>query len=270
MKRQFRITGFAKNGGRKSSLPWVMLLLAGFCLPACREGFDPPSLLEYTRILAIKAEPPEVSPGGTVTLTPLVANPSREPLTYQWLLYQDASFLESPGTKEGPAGDPIFEYNGEVCTLPVPSNLLEELGGLESVNVPVVLRIVQGDTVRQGFKGVLVSGNTSDPNRNPEITGIMVNGEIPSIPPVLVPASTEEEDSVINLEVVLEVFSIDSGEEEEIAVSWYSEFGEFDYNGGQANSWTAPEEEVGTYIVAVVRDEQGGTDWFEIAVEVIR
>lgn len=264
-----RATGFAENGGRRSFLLWGPLILVCLCLPACREGFDPPSLVEYTRILAIKAEPPEVNPGGTITLTPLVANPSREPLTYQWLLYEDASFLESPGTKEGPAGDPIFEYNGEVCALPVPPNLLDELGGLESVNIPVVLRIVQGDTVRQGFKGVLISWNTTDPNRNPEIAGIMVNGEFPVIIPIIVPASTEEEDSVINLEVVLEAFSIDS-EEEEITTSWYSEFGEFDYNGGRVNSWTAPEEEVGTYIIAVVRDEQGGTDWFEIAVEVIR
>lgn len=243
-------------------------LLIALALFACSEGFDPSSLVKDMRVLAIKAEPPEVNPGNTVTFIPLVANPSGEPLEYTWLLYGDASFMESPGTSDEPAGDPLMEIVGEIISFPVPSGILDELGGFESVTVPVVLEVIQGENMRRAFKGVLISKNTTAPNRNPEISGIMVNEEFPVISPIFVQASTEEEDSVIDIEVVLDVFSMDEGDE--ILTYWYSDSGEFEYNDKRVNSWTAPQEECATYIIAVVRDERGGTDWFEIAVDVIR
>jgi len=245
----------------------IFLSLSLFSVLACGVEFDPSSLVQEMRVLSIKAEPPEVSPGSSVTFTPLVTNPSGDPLAYRWMLYGDASFMESPGTSGEPAGDPLFTYEGEVCTIPIPPDLLVTLGGLESVYVPLVLQVSQGETVRQAFKGLLISENETSPNRNPRISGINVNGILPPDLPLPLPSSSPDSDSEIEISVILDESRIDEGDE--MRYYWYSDSGEFKYNDKQENTWTAPEEPVSTYILAVTRDDRGGTDWFKIEIEVI-
>lgn len=49
----------------------ILILVAAACGPE----FDPPTLVQNERVLAIVADPPEAVPGQTVTLTPLVVGP---------------------------------------------------------------------------------------------------------------------------------------------------------------------------------------------------
>jgi len=59
-------------------------LLAILLLGACSNDFDPPSLVTGLRVLAIQAEPPELAPGQTTTLTILRAGPLPDGTTFHW------------------------------------------------------------------------------------------------------------------------------------------------------------------------------------------
>jgi hypothetical protein len=48
------------------------ILLCAIAIAGCRNNFDPASYLTGLRVIAVKAEPPELGPGETATLTPLV------------------------------------------------------------------------------------------------------------------------------------------------------------------------------------------------------
>ena len=50
----------------------VTFTLAALALAACSPDFDPASKVDKLRVLAIKAEPPEVEPGSVATLESLV------------------------------------------------------------------------------------------------------------------------------------------------------------------------------------------------------
>lgn len=59
-------------------------LIAIVLLGACGSDFDPPSLVTGLRVLAIQAEPPELSPGETTTLSILRAGPLPDGTTFHW------------------------------------------------------------------------------------------------------------------------------------------------------------------------------------------
>ena len=64
-------------------LPLVALSLAPLAT-ACLEDLPSPSVIDDLRVLAIKAEPAEVSPGDTVELQALVVDPLTRPPRYAW------------------------------------------------------------------------------------------------------------------------------------------------------------------------------------------
>jgi hypothetical protein len=71
-----------------------MRALALLSLVACGcfgTSFDPPSYVTGLRVLAIKADPPEIPPGHTATITPLVVDTAGDAFTINW-----AACLESP------------------------------------------------------------------------------------------------------------------------------------------------------------------------------
>jgi hypothetical protein len=59
---------------RRFALP-----LAALALAACSPDFDPASKVDKLRVLAIRAEPPEIEPEGVSTLTSLVLRPGFDP-----------------------------------------------------------------------------------------------------------------------------------------------------------------------------------------------
>ncbi len=62
-------------------VPFIILLLAA--LTGCAASFDPYNVVGEPRVLAIRAEPPTVAPGGSTTLDALVHAPGLDP-SYRW------------------------------------------------------------------------------------------------------------------------------------------------------------------------------------------
>ncbi len=62
----------------------VPLVLAIVGLSGCLEDLPDPTRVDDLRVLAVRAEPPEVSPGATVALDALVVDPLGRPRTYAW------------------------------------------------------------------------------------------------------------------------------------------------------------------------------------------
>ncbi len=67
---------------RRAALSLVAALWA-LALASCGSTYDPPSLINKLRVLAVRAEPPVLRPTGNTTLTPLVVGQD-EPLCYAW------------------------------------------------------------------------------------------------------------------------------------------------------------------------------------------
>jgi hypothetical protein len=68
----------------------LVAVALGCC--ACSNNFDPASYVNKLRLLAVKAEPPDIPLGATTTLTATVANPGGSAPTVDW----DACLLPPP------------------------------------------------------------------------------------------------------------------------------------------------------------------------------
>lgn len=68
----------------RSLVPPLVLLALTLPTAACLEDLPSPSLIDDLRVLAIRAEPPEVEPGDTVALESLVVDPRGRPIRYAW------------------------------------------------------------------------------------------------------------------------------------------------------------------------------------------
>jgi len=156
-------------------------LIALALLAACEKSFEPASYVQGVRVLAIKAEPAEVAPGGTTTLTALAVDTNGGLLTATWeactepplvgygainsaCLSQDAApFLVPLGTELSLA-----------ATLPLvaPSDFAppDASGGLY---LPIRVRVQsKNERVDAAFHLRLAQGGT--PNHNPTLTGVLV------------------------------------------------------------------------------------------------
>ncbi len=85
--------------------PWVALTLSALTAltAGCLDELPEQSQIEGLRMMAIMATPPEVGPGQTVELLPLVVDTEERPLTYRWsvCLMTDMGFDQG-----GPGGPP--------------------------------------------------------------------------------------------------------------------------------------------------------------------
>ncbi len=116
---------------KKTHLPAAALALS-LALLAAAAGcgipqFDPPSLVNSVRILAIKAEPPEAAPGDSVVVTTAVFDPLAAPLLVWTVCTPDpvagASACAAALAKGGGAvADPLF---GPVITVDIPIDALQ-------------------------------------------------------------------------------------------------------------------------------------------------
>lgn len=62
----------------------ALLLLAALALAACAAEFEPYNLVQGPRLLAVRAEPPTLEPGGSAALDALVAAPAGAAVEYAW------------------------------------------------------------------------------------------------------------------------------------------------------------------------------------------
>jgi len=246
---------------------------------SCGDDFVKQSLITYSRVLAIKAEPPEVAPSGTIEVSAFTAEIS--PIVkYQW--------TGCPLTK-GP-------YEGFACvapeleiplgdqkelTLQIPSeefiqaliNMLpESLFSLEE-GVDYYLRLVTTDQHGKGmesFKRIRISKKEKK-NMNPQLLGVIANG----VTWMEGQAISMREGDEVNLIPVANALSFEEGEEP--FFSWFADGGWFE------STRTSPEfpenlfrigkkdgeEKESITLYLVLNDGEGGVDFLTRSIKVV-
>ena len=162
----------------------------------CGPEFDPASLVTGLRVLAVKAEPPELAPGETSTLTPLIVDSRGMDAgtpRVTWSLCLQAPLPGSAVSKDCLSTDlgtsDIVTELGEGPTMQVtmPNVTQQQLGIPDStggVYLPVIMRVTDGvETVSTVYRlrytakisTPFFTGPIQPPNHNPKIDDILVS-----------------------------------------------------------------------------------------------
>ena len=255
-------------------------------------------LVDRSRLLAVRAEPPEIRPGESATFEALFPQPDQdEPWSRIWFacpVGEDGGGFGCSfdfGSTTGGTGAVPEGFIGIEPGLPpvftAPTDILDDIDNArdlaEGVQIlaqvaampPELLEDPSGDIdfneVEVGYKRLVVS-EASTPNRNPRIVEFVVDRlPIPADTVVHVTQGQQYELGVILEEDLIEEYEYltrDGDIElrvEEPYATWYSTGGEifeaitlYPYN---ESTWEAPEAgESGTWYI-VVRDRRGGMTW---------
>jgi hypothetical protein len=234
----------------------VLALGAG----GCSRDFDPSTLINKLRLLAVKAEPPNIPFGATTTMTATAFAPAATP-TITW----DACLLAPvPGSGEAvnedcvglPEGDPsLLPFGtGDTVTATMPT-LDSTMVGLpdqsDGVYLPVRMKLDIGDghplTAFYQLRIYLSGLDPNPPNQNPTLTGIF---QVPSADAgmdqdMMLDPSTPTGPVHANDEIDLRALISDDSQEtyevfdgdpattpprsvtEAVTLSWYATAGEF-------------------------------------------
>lgn len=288
----------------------LVLALAGVaCSDEPEVVLEPASFIEKLRVLAIKAEPPEAAPGQNVVLTALVADPlaAIRDVGHLWVLCDPSTdnelgnacasqdLLRDFNPDELPDGVRVFPPLFDFAFYRSPPDVLD---GLEEDSVQrqkgltatVLLVVWEGGTqedlqdptiIRQlALKRVRIADPKEEPNRNPEIAALTLDGETWDSTPVLeVKAgstinltATSTAESVQTFERILPDGTVQEQSEQNV-FSWYTRGGTFT-QGLEYSSRTESGDPIGLTLPAlgtlpndvldvwvVLRDARGGTDW---------
>jgi len=276
----------------------VTLMGGAACVLGCQQSSDPPpSYVAGLRVLAIKAEPPDVAPGGTSTVTALAIDgdgttPSaswsrctRPPLAGQAVNPDCISITGAVNANLVPVGQ------GLAVTATMPADATPAaLGAPDAtggVYLPLIADVsVPTDHITASYRLRLTSGDPagSPPNANPKIAGVFVDGAggqtaLDEATPLVVHAGDQ-----ITLSATFAPGSVESyttslpngsggvtttSSTETLDVAWFATGGELT---NDQTSDVQPETVLkldkqlpaaGSTIdlYAVGRDERGGTDW---------
>lgn len=232
------------------------------------------------RVLAIKADPPLVAPGGAATFTALVVDPDGpvDGAAYRWW------WCGKTGGGEGSAGcawddegstrigaSPRVAHTAPVDVLDGKGIFVERYGFRDVVN----LAVTHGGEEARAFKRLQVQRGAG--NKNPVIEGLIVEGgdargdalavrpgEKRALSPAVGPGSRETF-TVVNFAGGTETLV------EELEFSWYATGGALSdavtVEGKQsATHWKAPAKPPAggapLWIFCIVYDGRGGTDWW--------
>jgi len=265
----------------------------------CTSSFDPASFVDKLRLLAVKAEPPDVAPGQATMLTATAVNPTGSAPTITW----DACLLPPPpATGEAVNQDCIALAEGDPSLLPfgqgdsvaatMPMVSPSNIGLPDQTNgfyLPVRLRLdADGSSLVAFFQLRIFFGIPSPtPNHNPSLTGIFTVPEAdagadeasPLDPTTPAPV---HENYQLHLRALLtpdsqEAYTVYDGDPrttpprsvtETVRISWYTTAGRFtnDVTGVDKPDTTLildkhlPASGTPIDLWVVARDERGGSD----------
>lgn len=275
-------------------------LLAAVLCAGCASDFDPQSFVDKLRLIAVKADKPDLAPGESTTLTATVANPGGATPTVTW----DACLLPPPpATGQSvnqdcialDGGDQLVHFgDGPTATATMPM-LTAAMVGLpdqtDGIYLPVRVRLDADGKSLVSFYSLRIYLGLGDRNDNPALTGIYT---VPSAdagadaqtaiddgaqPPQPTEVTAKEE---LALRALLtpessQTYVVYDGDPrttpprtvtETVRISWYTTAGEFtnEVTGVEKPDTTLkldkhlPEPGTPIDIWAVARDERGGSD----------
>jgi len=270
---------------------WIVgSLAAGFLLTlGCGKGnFEDYNRLGGLRVLAMKADHPEVAPGTAVLITPVVSDLAVKGRVLNWV----ATGCADPGIAYGsePSCDsavdrvdlgtgvltpalvgPAYTQAIDPISVTVPVTILEGRTSIDQANgvsylVTYVITAADGSRI-QAFKRLVVSTRTQK-NTNPTILDIFGDRKtMISLPvvPTLISVSLPEEAAENYGSITSDGVRIN--QKETLLVTWFISDGEFDQMrvvGTSENLYSPPQvlpTDHSVVIVAVVRDGRGGEDF---------
>jgi hypothetical protein len=170
------------------------LLLSSLALAGCRADFDPPSLVAGLRVLAVKAEPPELAAGEHGTLTALAVDPAGQTIALDWALCLEPPVAGSNAlvnddcvTKD--SGDFLLPLgSGTSVAVTMPLRTSAQLGQPDYTSgfyVPVRVRARAGDATVTAIYRLRYHLPLPLPrNHNPSLAGLFLvaQGTIGGVP----------------------------------------------------------------------------------------
>jgi hypothetical protein len=247
----------------------VGLALAGVaCQPGPPADITPASLLNSLRVLAIKAEPPDVLPGQTTTLTALVYNPEYDDtqLHFLWIMC-DPDLTSAVGSAcasfdlaRNPSGlfGSIFSQNAGIHVNPfsresapytAPADVFGSLDTtdplrLKGVPADILLIVYVGDFNALNdpnsvnvfaLKTLRIAEESADRNSNPTIDTVRLNGQLltDQVAGDITPGATlslSAEPSADSLQTFTRTLPDGTTEkkDEQLVFSWFTTAGKFD------------------------------------------
>ena len=267
----------------------AVILAAG----ACSEDMAPQSLVDKFRVLGVRADVPEASPGETVHLDALLADPLGDGRTVSYLW---AACVLGPAANPEDCADPEAggiigigftpEFSFVAPAVPegdVSSQVLVTL--LVCAGGTFVLPTVDGGDISgfpeceggdgaTAYKRVTI-GTAAERNHNPAFVDVAVDDTPLGAEPLRLPACAEGECRALSVtataapDAVETFIEIAFGEpierEEGVYVSWFATDGSFErirsgVDDLQVN-WTPPAGAATVDLWFVMHDGRGGTDW---------
>ena len=262
----------------------VVALAGGGCKP---DNELPRTFINGPQVLAIKADPPSVPPGGSTTVTALIAGTGGETPSVSWALCRRAP---RPGEAINPdcvdvaqadTLEPIGVGTTITTTMPddVTASALGQPDATGSVYLTLVARVtVGGQTLIATYRLRLQSDG--DVNQNPVLTGLLLVDAAGVTTPLeeAAPPTVNAGDR-LTLQVAVADGSVETypaplggaAVPEMLRTSWFSTAGKFSNErseGPQASTVLElddllPQPGNPIDLFAVIRDDRGGTDYVQ-------
>lgn len=222
---------------------------------ACGTDFtEHPEVVDRLRVLGIVTEPPETTPGATVTLSGLVADPFGPRDPYRgWFLCPTIGTSEIEGDPQACAdrAQRVSLGEGDTITWQIPDDF--EIPPGEVIDLFIALEVAVGAERDIASKKIRLSASAT-PNANPSLDAVLLDGT-----PLVAPrAVTWNDVHSIAIEA--------SGDAEDfLEAEVFVSAGTFDELGNRGaapftTSWFLEgERPTGGTIWALVRDGRGGT-----------
>jgi len=260
----------------------AVALACGGCKP---DDELPRTFINGPQVLAIKAEPPSAPPGGSVSVTVLVAGTGGETPSVSWAACRRAP---RPGeainpdcvvTAQADYLEPIGEGTTITATMPgdITATALGQPDASGGVYLPLVARVtVAGQTLIATYRLRLQSNG--DANQNPVLTGLLLVDAAGAATPIEAAAPpTVRAGDRLTLQIAVADGSVETypapldGQPvvEMLQTSWFSTAGKFSQERSQGPQATTvleldamlPVPGTAIDVFAVIRDDRGGTDY---------
>jgi hypothetical protein len=265
------------------------LLFLGVFLAACSGSLPSYTTIDDLRVLTLKAEPPDVSAGATLTVTPLISDVNGAGRTLQYsavgcldpgLLYGAEATCEGSATLVTLASatsftlsSPAYTEAGPSISVPIPTTVAIRRSTADLYNGVAYLFVYtvtapDGKTVK-AVKRLIASTRTTR-NSNPVLSDIVTDASVSlgsTLPGAEVTLKASHAAGVQESYDLMRVDGTKVDVTEKVITTWFLSDGTMAIKAtleGETNVFTPPTTKPtahSTVIVGVTRDGRGGVDF---------